>query len=51
MDAPDVIVIKQHLIDPEICIRCGACEAACLIGAITRDSNSYVVNTVCNDPT
>jgi benzoyl-CoA 2,3-dioxygenase component A len=24
--AVDVAVIKQHLIDPEICIRCNTCE-------------------------
>jgi benzoyl-CoA 2,3-dioxygenase component A len=33
----DVSVIKQHLIDPEICIRCNTCEATCPVGAITHD--------------
>uniref|UniRef100_UPI00333F5FFA benzoyl-CoA 2,3-epoxidase subunit BoxA n=1 Tax=Castellaniella defragrans TaxID=75697 RepID=UPI00333F5FFA len=35
--------MKQHLIDPEICIRCGACEEACAINAITHDAQNYVV--------
>ncbi|MGA8392452.1 MAG: benzoyl-CoA 2,3-epoxidase subunit BoxA [Burkholderiaceae bacterium] len=42
-------VIKQHLIDPEICIRCNTCEAICPVGAITHDSRNYVVKVdVCN---
>jgi benzoyl-CoA 2,3-dioxygenase component A len=42
-------VIKQHLIDPEICIRCNTCEAICPVGAITHDSRNYVVDaTKCN---
>ena len=44
MDASDAQVIKQHLIDPEICIRCNTCEATCPVGAITHDSNNYVVD-------
>jgi len=36
--------LKQHLIDPEICIRCNTCEATCPIGAITHDDNNYVVD-------
>ena len=44
MDASDVIFIKQHLIDPEICIRCNTCEAICPVSAITHDSNNYVVD-------
>ena len=44
-----VTVIKQHLIDPEICIRCNTCEATCPVGAITHDDNNYVVRAdVCN---
>lgn len=42
-------VIKQHLIDPEICIRCNTCEATCPVGAITHDERNYVVKAdVCN---
>jgi ferredoxin--NADP+ reductase/benzoyl-CoA 2,3-dioxygenase component A len=42
-------VLKQHLIDPEICIRCNTCEETCPIDAITHDSNNYVIKAdVCN---
>ena len=42
-------LIKQHVIDPEICIRCNTCEAICPVGAITHDSLNYVVKAdVCN---
>lgn len=42
-------VIKQHLIDPEICIRCNTCESTCPVDAITHDSRNYVVDvTKCN---
>jgi benzoyl-CoA 2,3-dioxygenase component A len=44
MDMADAVVIKQHLIDPEICIRCNTCEAICPVGAITHDSRNYVVD-------
>lgn len=44
-----VEVLKQHLIDPEICIRCNTCEATCPVGAITHDDRNYVVNAeACN---
>ena len=39
-----VNVIRQHLIDPEICIRCNTCEATCPVQAITHDSRNYVVD-------
>ncbi len=42
MNAPAEL-LKQHLIDPEICIRCNTCEATCPVGAITHDSRNYVV--------
>lgn len=35
---------KQHLIDPEICIRCYTCENTCPIEAITHDDNNVVVD-------
>jgi benzoyl-CoA 2,3-dioxygenase component A len=42
-------VLKQHLIDPEICIRCNTCEEACPIDAVTHDNNNYVVDaSICN---
>jgi benzoyl-CoA 2,3-dioxygenase component A len=40
----DVAIIKQHLIDPEICIRCNTCEATCPVQAITHDDRNYVVD-------
>ena len=41
--------LKQHLIDPEICIRCNTCEATCPVHAITHDDVNYVVNAdICN---
>ena len=39
-----VTIIRQHLIDPEICIRCNTCEATCPVGAITHDARNYVVD-------
>ncbi|MEJ8853407.1 benzoyl-CoA 2,3-epoxidase subunit BoxA [Variovorax robiniae] len=49
MNMSEVNVIKQHLIDPEICIRCNTCEATCPVGAITHDDRNYVVRAdVCN---
>jgi len=42
-------LIKQHLIDPEICIRCNTCEDICPEKAITHDSRNYVVRAdLCN---
>jgi benzoyl-CoA 2,3-dioxygenase component A len=42
-------LVKQHLIDPEICIRCHTCEEACPIDAITHDDNNVVVDaSICN---
>ena len=46
MDPSDAALIRQHLIDPEICIRCNTCEATCPVGAITHDSRNYVVDAV-----
>lgn len=51
--ATPATVIKQHLIDPEICIRCNTCESICPVGAITHDARNYVVDAEkcnwCND--
>ena len=42
-------ILKQHLIDPEICIRCNTCESICPVQAITHDSRNYVVDaSKCN---
>src|SRR5438552_3550456 len=42
-------VIRQHLIDPEICIRCNTCEETCPVDAVTHDARNYVVDvTKCN---
>ncbi|WP_374408961.1 benzoyl-CoA 2,3-epoxidase subunit BoxA [Hydrogenophaga sp.] len=53
MNAPAEAIIKQHVIDPEICIRCNTCESICPVQAITHDSRNYVVDVSkcnwCND--
>ncbi len=41
--------VKQHLIDPEICIRCYTCETMCPSGAIEHDGVNVVVDAAkCN---
>jgi benzoyl-CoA 2,3-dioxygenase component A len=46
-------VLRQHLIDPEICIRCNTCEETCPVDAVTHDARNYVVDpakcNACND--
>ena len=37
-------VVKQHLIDPEICIQCNTCEDTCPSHAITHGERNYVVD-------
>jgi len=37
-------LIRQHLIDPEVCIRCNTCEETCPIDAITHNEDNYVVD-------
>jgi benzoyl-CoA 2,3-dioxygenase component A len=44
MGINDSQILRQHVIDPEICIRCNTCEATCPVGAITHDSRNYVVD-------
>jgi benzoyl-CoA 2,3-epoxidase subunit A len=47
--APTAEYARQHLIDPEICIRCNTCEATCPVKAVSHDSRNYVVDfRVCN---
>jgi benzoyl-CoA 2,3-dioxygenase component A len=50
---PTFEVLRQHLIDPEICIRCNTCEETCPRGAVTHDTRNYVVDPAkceyCND--
>lgn len=42
-------LLKQHVIDPEICIRCNTCEETCPQDAVTHDDNNYVVKAdLCN---
>ncbi|MGN6578444.1 MAG: benzoyl-CoA 2,3-epoxidase subunit BoxA [Bordetella sp.] len=50
MNAPlPADMLKQHLIDPEICIRCNTCEETCPVDAITHDGRNYVVDpAICN---
>ena len=53
MSTATMEVIRQHLIDPEICIRCNTCEETCPVDAVTHDSRNYVVDvdkcTGCNE--
>lgn len=37
-------LVRQHLIDPEICIRCNTCQEACPDDAITHDDTNYVID-------
>lgn len=40
---------RQHLIDPEVCIRCNTCEEVCPRKAISHDNLNYVVDfDACN---
>ncbi len=35
---------RQHLIDPEVCIRCNTCEEVCGVHAISHNGVNYVVD-------
>jgi benzoyl-CoA 2,3-dioxygenase component A len=37
-------LVKQHLIDPEICIRCYTCEETCPVEAISHNDDNVVVD-------
>lgn len=37
-------LVRQHLIDPDICIRCNTCEEACPDDAITHNDRNYVID-------
>jgi len=42
-------LVRQHVIDPEICIRCNTCEETCPVDAITHNDDNYVVDAaICN---
>ena len=43
VDPKDLELVKQHLIDPEICIRCNTCEETCQQDAVTHNDDNYVV--------
>ncbi|MEZ5788451.1 MAG: benzoyl-CoA 2,3-epoxidase subunit BoxA [Xanthobacteraceae bacterium] len=46
---PQTELRKQHLIDPEICIRCNTCEETCPVDAVTHGDDNYVVDaSKCN---
>ena len=49
MSASPITLLRQHLIDPDICIRCNTCEDTCKKGAISHDKRNYVVDSdICN---
>jgi benzoyl-CoA oxygenase/reductase BoxA protein len=49
MSGQESQVLRQHLIDPIICIRCNTCEETCPVHAISHDSRNYVVDPlICN---
>ena len=37
-------IVRQHLIDPEVCIRCNTCQETCPKGAVSHDDRNYVVD-------
>ena len=44
MDAITAGLRRQHLIDPEVCIRCNTCEEVCGVHAISHNGINYVVD-------
>jgi len=41
-------LVRQHLIDPETCIRCKTCETRCPTKAISHERNYVVDSAKCN---
>ena len=33
--------VRQHLIDPELCLACGSCMAVCTEGAVVTNDHMY----------
>jgi ferredoxin len=44
IDSATSAILKQHLIDPESCVRCGNCEEICPEKAITLGARNYVID-------
>lgn len=44
MGRDDSDILLQHVIDPEICIRCNTCEETCPVDAVTHNERNYVVD-------
>ena len=50
MDGPRrSLLSRQHLIDPDVCIRCNTCEEVCKPRAISHDARQYAIQfDLCN---
>ena len=50
---PTSRLVRQHLIDPDVCIRCNTCEEVCKPKAISHDARQYAISfeacNGCND--
>lgn len=47
-DTGEQTPFRQHLIDPETCLRCNTCESRCPTKAISHERNYVVDPTICN---
>lgn len=46
----EVETVRQHLIDPEECARCGGCADVCTKEAVVRTRRGYAIDpAICND--